>query len=181
MFAKLRLARFASVGLCLGVIAYIASPPAARAGGPQVVRTDQLTKQQFYQQLKTLPDTAVVEAEGPRLTVGEIKAKSAQMHRTVAAKVEAVAREAQAKFAAHQAQFDQQQQAKLQASNAKAMAEVARLRQASGPVARSTQLEVIQQEAAQLFPRSKTASPAEQAQIEQRAGQLLQQLQQSGR
>jgi hypothetical protein len=36
---------------------------------------------------------------------------------------------------------------------------------------------VIQREAAQLFQRSKTASPAERAQIERRAGQLLQQLQ----
>ena len=46
---------------------------------------------------------------------------------------------------------------------------------------RSPQLEAIEQEAAQLWQRSQRASPAEQAQIEQRAGQLLQQLQQLGR
>ncbi|MCI0408519.1 MAG: hypothetical protein L0191_08155, partial [Acidobacteria bacterium] len=90
MFAMLKIARFTTVVLVLGLFAHTASPPPARAGGapgPQALKADQLTKQQFYQQLKTLTDTAVVEAEGRRLTVGEIKAKSAQMHRTMAAKV----------------------------------------------------------------------------------------------
>jgi len=67
------------------------------------------------------------------------------------------------------------QAAKLQADRAKAMAEFTRLRQAAAtPQAR--QLEAIKEEAAQLYERSKHASPAEQAQIEQRARQLLQQL-----
>ena len=48
---------------------------------------------------------------------------------------------------------------------------------------RNTQAAAIEQEAAQLWQRSQRAAPAERAQIEQRAGQLLhlQQLQQMGR
>jgi hypothetical protein len=49
------------------------------------------------------------------------------------------------------------------------------------PTPQARQLDAIQEEAAQLFQRSKTAPPGEQAQIEQRAGQLLQQLQQLDR
>ena len=153
---------------CEGLIAHTAAPLPADAGGapgPQVIRADQLTKQQFDQQLKRLPDTAVIEFQGRRLTVGEIRAKSAQRDRELIAKAQAASRQAQAAFEQRRAQFLQQQQAKLQADNAKATAELARLRQPAGP-GRSPQLEAIEQEAAQLF---------------QRAAQLLQQLQQMGR
>ena len=183
MFAMLRIASPTMIFLVLGLIADTAAPLPADAGGapgPQVIRADQLTQQQLDEQLKRLPDTAVIELQGQRLTVGEIRARGAQRQREVMMKAQAAAREAQSKFAARRAQFLQQQQAQLQADNAKAMAEVARLRQAAGP-ARSPQLEAIEQEAAQLFQRSQRASPAERAQIEQRAGELLQQLQQLGR
>ncbi len=174
MIAMLRNSAITIAVLLLGLTAHTLSPPFAAAGGaagPQVLRSDQLTRKQFDQQLKRLPDTAVVESKGRRLIVGEIKAKLAQTVRGLEAKGQEAARAAQAKFAARQAQFKQQQQAKLTADNAKVTAELARLRQVAA----------IQQEAAQLSQHSKTASPAERAQIEQRAGQLLQQLQQLGR
>jgi hypothetical protein len=183
MFAMLRIASPTMMFLVLGLIAHTAAPLPADAGGapgPQVIRADQLTKQQFDQQLKRLPDSAVIESQGRRFTVGEIRARAAQRRREMAAKAPVAARAAQAKVAARQAQFLQQQQAQLQADNVKAMAEFGRLRQARAtPQAR--QVEAIEQEAAQLFQRSQRAAPAERAQIEQRAGQLLQQLQQLGR
>jgi len=183
MFAMLRIASFTSVVLVLGLLAHTASPPPAESGGapgPQVLRADQLTKQQFRQQLKALPDSAVIESKGQRMTKGQIRALAAQKGAAAQAKARAAASQAQARFAAHRAQFLQQEQAKLQADNAKTMAEFGRLRQARAtPQAR--QLDAIEQEAAQLFQRSQRASPAERAQIEQRAAQLLQQLQQLGR
>jgi len=78
MFAMLRIARPTMMFLVLALIAHTAAPLRADAGGapgPQVIRADQLTKHQFYQQLKRLPDTAVIEFQGRRLTVGEIRAK----------------------------------------------------------------------------------------------------------
>ncbi len=155
--------------------------PSALAGGApgsQVMRVDTLTKRQFDQQLKVLPDSAVIESKRGRLTVGEIRAKGMQKWKEIEAKAQADDAEMKVKYQGELQKWQQQRQAKLEADRAKAMAEFTRLSLAP---AASAQREVIQQEAAQLFQRSKTASPAEQAQIEQRAAQLLQQLQQTGR
>lgn len=156
----------------------VSSATAGGAPGSQVIRVDTLTKRQFDQQLKGLPDNAVIESKRGRFTVGEIRAKGVQKWKEIEAKAQADDAQKRAKFQAHLAKIEQQRRAKLEADRAKAMAEFTRLRLAP---AASAQREVIQQEAAQLFQRSKTASPAERAQIEQRAGQLLQQLQQLGR
>ena len=72
-------------------------------------------------------------------------------------------------------QFEQQHEAKIQADKAKAMAEfTAKASRIPGPGPGS--LRRSRMEAAQLCGVSSGASPAEQAQIEQRARQLLQQL-----
>jgi len=173
MFSRVKIARSTFIVLALGILAQGTGRQPAEAGGapgPQVLRADQLTKQQF----EVLPDTAVIEFKGQRMTKAQIQAKATKSKEAIA-KVQAAARDAQAKFQTRLAQFLQQQQAKLQADNAKAMAEVARL-------AQSVRLQAIQQEAAQLWQRSQgTLSPAQRVQDEQRAGQLLQQLQQMGR
>jgi hypothetical protein len=95
-------------------------------------------------------------------------------------KAKTAAATAQAAFEADRAKFLQGQKAKLEAENAKVRAEVSRLRQQRPAPAQSPQLDAIRREAGQLLERSKTASPAERAQIDQRAAQLLQQLQQMG-
>lgn len=164
----------------LSLSAGASSATAGEAQGPQVVRGDTLTKRQFDQQLKILRDNAVIESQGRRFTVGEIRAKGMQKSREVETKAQAYDAKVLAQFQAHLGQIEQQQQAKLRADRAKAMAEFPRLSQTSAS-AQPGQLAAIQQEATQLFERSKTAPPAERAQMEQRAGQLLQQLQQMGR
>jgi hypothetical protein len=189
MHPKARIMSFTIGAVLLGLMLQTAAPGPAVAGGPvgpPTVKADQMTRRQFREQMKMLPDTAVIEFKGRRTTAGEIRAKMrlpanvAEVRtKAVAAQLQANASQAQARFAAARAKFLQQQQAKLQADNAKAMAEFTRLRQ--GGAARAAQLDAIEQEAGQLFHRSKTASPAERGQIEQRAGQLLQQLQQVGR
>ena len=184
MIGNIRTAGLTILSLALGLVANAANPAPAGAGGgvsaPQVLKADTLTKQQFEQQLKRLPDNAVIESKGQRMTKAQIRALAAQKGQANQAKAQAALSQANAAFEERRAQLEQQHQAKLQADNAKAMAEFTRQSQAGGPAA-SLQLEAIQEEAAQLFERSKRASPAEQAQIEQRAAQLLQQLQQMGR
>ncbi|MCI0408522.1 MAG: hypothetical protein L0191_08170 [Acidobacteria bacterium] len=179
MSCKLRIVLLPSIVLGLSLVVQAGDPSATSAGGtraPQVLRGEQLTKQQ----LKSLPDTAVIEYQGQRFSVDQIRARAAQQHREAAAKAQAVARQAQTQFEVRRAKFLQEQQAKLQADNAKATAEMGRLHQASA-TPQALQRAAIQDEAAQLFQRSKTASPAERAQIEQRAAQLLQQVQKLGR
>jgi len=182
MVGKIAIAGLTTVGFVLGLVADAANPPSAVAGGgvsaPQVLKSDALTKQQFDQQLKRLPDNAVIESKGQKMTKAQIRALAAQKGQQNQARAQTGLNQAGVAFEQRRSQLEQQHQAKLQADGAKAMAEFTRLSLAP---AVSAQREVIQQEAAQLFQRSKTASPAEQAQIEQRAAQLLQQLQQLGR
>jgi hypothetical protein len=178
MFVRVKIARITFLVLAFGILAQGPGRQPAEAGGapgPQVVRGGQLTKQQF----EVLPDTAVIEFKGQRMTKAQIQAKAAKSQEAMA-KGQAVARQTEAQFEQRRIQFEQQQQARLQTDNAKAMAEFTRQSQVSA-TPHAWQLEAIQEEAAQLFERSKRASPAEQAQIEQRAGQLLQQLHQLGR
>jgi hypothetical protein len=169
MFSTVKIARSTFIVLALGILAQGTGRQPAEAGGtpgPQVLRADQLTRQQF----EVLPDTAVIESKGQRMTKAQIQTKAMKSKEAIA-KVQASARDAQAKFEKRLAQFLQQRQAKLQADNAKAMAEVARLRQVAA----------IEEEGAKLWQRAQRAAPAERAQIEQRARQLLQQFQQIGR
>ena len=162
MFSRIAITKLAAITLGLGFMAQVVGSSPAEAGGapgPQVLRADQLTKQQF----RRLPDSAVIEFQGQRMTKAQIRAMAARKAQAAMAKVEAAAGQRRAQF--------EQEQAKLQADNTKVQAELARLRQ----------IAAIQQEAAQLLQRSQRGLPAEQTQIEQRASQLLQQLQQLGR
>lgn len=133
---------------------------------PQVVSGERLTKQQF----EALPDNALIEFKGQRATKASIRAREAQ-NRATAERMNALARQTRAEFEQRRIQFGQQRKAKLEADRAKAMAEFARLNQAN-----SRQIKAIEVEAAQLQERSKRASTAEKARIEERAYQLLQQL-----
>ena len=145
----------------------------------QPLTAEQLTKEQFDR----LPDTQPIEIKGQRMTAGGIRANRAKMRQARAeaeAKATAAAAKAQAEFEADRAKFLQEQKARLDTENAKVRAEVARLRQQRPAPAQSPQLDAIRREAGQLLERSKTASPAERVQIEQRAAQLRQQLQQMG-
>ncbi|MGH7411731.1 MAG: hypothetical protein ACREJ6_11825 [Candidatus Methylomirabilis sp.] len=179
MISNIAIAGLTTVGFIVGLVADATNPPSALAGGgvsaTQVLKADTLSKQQFDQQLKRLPDNAVIESKGQRMTKAQIRALAAQKVQQHQASAQAALNQARVAFQQRRAQLEQQTQAKLQADNVKAMADFTRLAPTSAtPQAR--QLEAIQEEAAQLFQRSKTASPAELAQIEQRAAQLLQQL-----
>jgi hypothetical protein len=178
MFSRTKIVHITFIVLAFGALAHGTPAQPAEPGaaaGPQVVKGDQLTKQQF----EALPDTAVIDFKGQRMTKAQIQDKAAKSQEAVV-KGETLVRQTEAQFEQRRIQFEEQQQAKIKAGKARAMAEFTRQSQAAAtPQAR--QLEAIQEEAAQLAARSKSASPAEQAQIEQRARQLLQQLPQVGR
>lgn len=153
-----------------GILTLGTAPASAEreaAPSPQVVTGDHLTKQQF----EALPDIALIDFKGRRMTKASIRAREAQS-RDTAEKVQALARQSRVEFEQRLIQFEQQRKKKLEIDKAKSMEEFARL----GPT-NSQQLKSIEVEAARLHERSTRASPAEKAQIEQRANELLQQLQ----
>jgi hypothetical protein len=175
MFSRVKIVHITFVVLAFGTQGQGTAREPDKAGavlGSEVVRGDQLTRQQF----EALPDTAVIEFKGKRMTKAEIRVKAANSQEAMA-KVQAVARQIEAQFEQRRIQIERQQQAKIRADKAKAMAEFTRQSDA-GTTPQARQFEAIQKEAAQLYERSKRASPTEQAQIEQRARQLLQQLSQ---
>ncbi|MCZ7627096.1 MAG: hypothetical protein C3F12_08935 [Candidatus Methylomirabilota bacterium] len=131
MIAKIKIAGLTTVAFVLGLGANAANPPWAVAEGgvaaAQVLKADQLTKRQLSQQLKRLPDNAVIESKGQRMTMAEIRALAAQKGQQHQAKAQAALSQANAAFDQRRLQLEQQHQAKLQADNAKAIAEFKRL------------------------------------------------------
>jgi hypothetical protein len=170
VFSQIKIVHITFILLAFGTLAQgTAAEPSERGAAPgsQMVRGDQLTKQQF----EALPDTALIDFKGQRITKAQIRVREAKSQET-AEKVRALARQSRAEFEQRLIHFEQQRKAEIHADKAKAMGEFARQSQAE-----ARQLKAIETEAAQLYKRSERASPAEKAQIEQRASQLLQQLQ----
>jgi flagellum-specific peptidoglycan hydrolase FlgJ len=170
MLSRGKIGPISFILFAFGILTLSTAPASAdreAASRPQTVSGDRLTKQQF----EALPDSALIDFKGRRMTKASIRAREAQSRET-AEKAEALARQSRMEFQQQLIQFDQQRKTKLEVDKAKAMGEFARLRQAD-----SRQLKAIEVEAAQLQELSKRASPAEKAHIEQRASQLLQQLQ----
>jgi hypothetical protein len=124
VFSRVSVASATILSLVLGLLAQSAGPLHTEAGGVpgQVIRGDQLTKQQF----EALPGTAVIEFKGRRMTKAQIQAKAAKSTEATA-KAQAADRAGQARVQHRLAQFLQQEQAKLQADNARAIAEFKRL------------------------------------------------------
>jgi hypothetical protein len=132
MGARIRITGLTVItGIALGLMANLAAPPPVLAGGgvaaPQVLKADTLTKQQFEQQFKRLPDNAVIESKGQRMTIGQMRALAAQKAQAHQAKAQAALTQANTAFEQRRAQLEQQHQAKLRADNAKAIAEFKRL------------------------------------------------------
>jgi hypothetical protein len=170
MFSRVKIVHITFILLAFGTLAQgTAAEPSepGAAPGSQVVRGDQLTKQQF----EALPDTALINFKGQQMTKAQIRVRATKSQEAME-KGHALARQTRAEFEQRLIHFEQQRKAKIQADKAKAMEEFARQSQAE-----ARQLKAIEAEAAQLYKRSEGASPAEKAQIEQRASQLLQQLQ----
>jgi hypothetical protein len=158
--------------LVLGLTA-MPSVIAAQVGERKVLNVDQLTARQFRERLVTVPDDAVLERRGERMTAGELRAKmrlppevATAQARAIAQRVEANDARAGRELGQARARFGEQQQTRLEADNARARAELARLRETA----------TIEREAVRLWRSSKTASPRERAQIDARAGQLQRQL-----
>jgi hypothetical protein len=129
-----------------------------------------LTKPQF----DALPANAIVmQKGGMRMTKSEIVARATKQR----ADAMALRQQRLRDFQAHRARVLSDDQAKLRAKNAKLYAELTRLHQAQ--VAMSPQRQALEREARDISMRSRNASPAERAQLNQRAAMALRQLRSS--
>ncbi len=155
-----------SIFLLLGFLIQSSSSFAAE-------KLEKMTKEQY----EKLPDTAIIDFKGREITKGQYRSEIKQ-RKEVAKARPATGSEAKANFEPVRAQFLRDEKAKLDTHNAKVNAEFERLRQRAAET--SSKFKAIQDEANQLSIRSKTASQSERAQIDKRAGELLQQIKQLG-
>jgi hypothetical protein len=145
---------------------------ADRAAEPRVVNVDQMNRRQFREMLKTLPDATLIELKGERITAAELRANmrvSDAAARSLMQQMTPTAhfgRHAEVKLQVRRAEFLRQTQAKLESENARAQAELARLRRVAA----------IEQEATELWQRARTTSAEERRRIDERAAQLLKEL-----
>ncbi|HZY31648.1 MAG TPA: hypothetical protein VFF86_08415 [Candidatus Methylomirabilis sp.] len=174
------------------------TPREAAPSTPGVVtlRAEGLTNKEFRTRLKGLSEHDIVEISGRKMTKAQFRNEIEQKRKKAWALVKGNAAQFQLRlealrgeFEALRGEFEAQQKATLEASNARARAGFARLAQqwdpgAASQVARmgaSSERETVRREAAELMRRVERASPAEQAEIEKRAQQLLQRAKQLGR
>jgi len=161
--------------------------PAAVSGAPQtkqnIYKIEQITKEQF----SALPGDAVIEHKGQKLTKTQFISQMAQEKAAIKAEHERdlpkMRAKLQAAAKAKQAEFTKAHKDKVRANNEKLMAEVRKKnvgRQTTSsksiPEAHARQYLTIQKEARDIYTRAKKVSPAERKQLDQRAGQLAQQL-----
>jgi hypothetical protein len=129
MRTRITIAGLSIIGIALALAANAANPPKVRrvgAAATQPLTAETLTKQQFEQQLKRLPDSAVIESKGQRMTKAQMRALAAQKGQAQQAKAKAALAQANAAFEQRRLQLEQQHRAKLQADHAKALAEFRR-------------------------------------------------------
>ena len=153
----------------LTISASVLAGVAARTGvaGQQAYNADQLDRGQF----KALPDSAVIERNGQRMTKAEILAQARRRQEQAAAARAAAAQRGRAAFDRKRTQFAERERARLAAGNARTLAEARRL-EASAP--RPGSLEAIRREAAQLRDEAqRSTTAAGRARIERRAAELL--------
>ena len=150
-----------------------APPPTAGVA----LRTEGLSRKQVRERLRSLKDTDIVEIAGRRVTKGQLKIDAQARHQRILAKAKADTVRPSANLSELQAKFAADQQKALDATNANARAEFARL---APPVkgdglrdAAATERDALRREAVEMLHRAANASPAELEAIESRAQELL--------
>jgi hypothetical protein len=144
---------------------------------PQSVPLTQLDKAKFD---ALSPDAVILSDRGRRTTKRELIARSERVRARLGERAERVSQLTQKTLTSARAvepRFLDAERTRLDAAAAKARAELARMRQSRGR-SQPTQRDDIQREAAALHSRYQKASAAERVQIERRAAELLNQLNQ---
>ncbi len=148
-----------------------------------IYHCEKLTKEQF----RSLPDSAVIECKGKRLTKGQ---RNAEANARFEQRKKQLNKKSTSKFETANAKFIKTENDRIKADNAKALAafnqkkmsdQNLKTRSKKMSPAQKTQYLAIQKEARDLHAKAQTAkTPAERRQIDQRAAELATQLKQTG-
>ena len=139
---------------------------------PVVINVKELGPERFRELFPTWPDNAVLEADGKRITVGELKAKMEQQRAAAQAKMDEAERKAAAELERRRAAFRESEKARLEAARKEAMAYFERLPKPPSAEVQA-ELQAIREELWNLRQRARTASPKEQEEILRRANELV--------
>lgn len=150
------------------------SLPSWGADGPTVKGSVIKMEKLDMNQLKTLPDAAVIEIKGKQTTKKQIMDNIEAVRQRAMADMKAKSAKAKADFEAKRSAHLQAQKAQVAAGNAKVKPELARLK------ANAQQYARVRAEAAQLHAKYASATPAEQAKLDNRAGELTAELKKLG-
>ncbi len=173
MFASVSRARRAIICTVfgLGSLGLCGAPHLAAQEKPAVINVKKLSPEQFQKLFPTWPDSTVLEADGKRVTVGELRAKAEQQRAAARAKMEESARNAAAELERRRAAFRESEKARLEAGRKAAMAYFQRLPKTSPESL--AELQAIRHEMSKLRERMRTANPKEQEETLRRAYELV--------
>jgi ribosomal protein S12 methylthiotransferase accessory factor YcaO len=99
-------------------------PPRPERPTKPAIKADQISKEQFAR----LPDDQIIDVRGSLVTAGELRAKQRQQDAEMSAKLPLLAKRVSDQFDAYRAKFLADQNAKLDAENARVEAIAAALR-----------------------------------------------------
>jgi len=148
------------------VLAATLASPAPRAATMQPARIEGLTKPQF----DALPPDASITVHGATMTKKAFLAQQSAARDRFVKLRDGLQAKAKADFASRRAAFLKKQQSELSAANAKLAAEAQKLK---AEEARSPNYAALSKEGAALVAKSRNASPAERAQFDKRAQEIL--------
>ncbi len=143
-----------------------------RASKPVVINVKELSPKRFQELFPTWPDNTVLEGDGKRITVGELRAKMEQQRAAARAEMEEGARKAAAELERRRAALRESEKARAEAARKEALAYFENLPK---PPSAEVQAEVqaIRDELWNLRQKVRTASPKEQEEILRRAYELV--------
>lgn len=148
------------------------APVAVAQEESTIVKVDELSGEEFGKLLPALPDSAVLESHGTRVTVGALRKRWTEQG--VAAKERAVrfARDARAAFEEGRRAFIESEKGRLAHGQAEALAAFERL-DGSRPPAEPAEVAALREEMWTLRERAQTAAPQELMELERRVDYLL--------
>ena len=157
------------------------SVPAQTSAAPRpaagvALRTEGLSRKEISARFRSLKDSDVVEIAGRRLTKAQLIKDTRTRERRILAKAKADSAPPPANLSELKTRFEADQKAALDASNAQARGEFAKLAQTGRKEtdhATSPEQDALRREAIEMLHRAANASPAELEVIESRAQELL--------
>lgn len=147
-------------------------PAAVAQEETTIVKVDELSREEFRKLWPTLPDSAVLDSHGTRVTVGAIRKRMTEQGAAAEERAVRFGRDARAAFEEGRTAFLESEKGRLARGQAEALAAFERLG-VSGPPAEPAEVAALREEMWSLRERARTATPQELLELERRVDYLL--------